>query len=179
MNPCTWVQRHTTTIVDGQSQLCYLPALGLPYVAGANAGYLTAAVQEAGGFDERLRSGADVDICYRLGLAAHRVGLVPDAVVEHEDRSTVRAHFHRFRNYAVYQVLLFSLYRPVSGRRWVINPYPPRRLARTVASTPAALLALVRGDIGPTARVWLRLVEVAGIWCGDVQGSIRWREFYL
>jgi glycosyltransferase involved in cell wall biosynthesis len=177
--PVTWVQRHAISIVDGQRTLGYLPALHLPYVVGANAGYHTDAVRAVGGFDTRLRSGADVDICYRLGLRGQRVGLVPDAIVEHTDRATLRGHFHRFRVYAVYQVLLFRLYRPVSGRHWIVNPYPPRRVASTLGLVPKALLALVRGDAGLAARVLLQLVEVAGIWCGDVQGSIRWRVFYL
>jgi GT2 family glycosyltransferase len=120
-----------------------------------------------------------VDICYRLGLRGQRVGLVPDAMVEHTDRATLRGHFRRFRVYAVYQVLLFRLYRPVSGRRWIINPYPPRRAAGTLALVPRALVALIGGDGGPAGRVLLQLVEVAGIWCGDIQGSLRWRVFYL
>ncbi|MBN1172922.1 MAG: glycosyltransferase [Micromonosporaceae bacterium] len=177
--PATWVQRHAITIVDGQQTVGYLPALHLPYVVGASAGYHTDAVRAAGGFDDRLKSGADVDICYRLGLRGQQVGLVPDAVVEHTDRATLRGHFHRFRVYAVYQVLLFRLYRPVSGRRWIINPYPLRRTAATLGLVPRALVALAGGDGGLAARVLVQLVEVAGIWCGDIQGSVRWRVLYL
>ena len=91
--PRTWAQRHAITIVDGQQRLSYLPALHLPYVAGANAGFVASALREAGGFDEDLRSGNDVDVCYRLGLRGHRVGLAPGAVIEHDDRATVAAHF--------------------------------------------------------------------------------------
>jgi glycosyltransferase involved in cell wall biosynthesis len=39
--PSTWAQRHAITVVDGQNKLSYLPALHLPYVAGANAGFVT------------------------------------------------------------------------------------------------------------------------------------------
>jgi hypothetical protein len=66
--PGTWAQRHAITVVDGQRSLSYLPALHLPYVAGANAGFAASALREAGGFDEELLSGNDVDACYRLGL---------------------------------------------------------------------------------------------------------------
>ncbi len=66
--PGTWAQRHAITIVGGQRKLSYLPALDLPYVAGANAGFVTAALRMAGGFDEELLSGNDVDACYRMGL---------------------------------------------------------------------------------------------------------------
>ena len=37
--PKTWTQRYAITVVDGQARLSYLPALPLPYVAGANAGF--------------------------------------------------------------------------------------------------------------------------------------------
>jgi glycosyltransferase involved in cell wall biosynthesis len=44
--PRTWAQRHAITIVDGQTKLSYLPALDLPYVAGANAGFITVSRQQ-------------------------------------------------------------------------------------------------------------------------------------
>lgn len=174
-----WIQRHAITVVDGQQRLSYLPALPLPYVAGANAGYLTAALRAVGGFDERLLSGNDVDICYRIGLAGYQIGLAPQALIWHEDRTTLRAHFRRFQNYAVYQVLLFDIYRPISGRRFVINPYPIRRVGRALADVPMVLLALASGDTGPAAKALLQLVEAAGVWCGDVKGSVRYRVVYV
>jgi len=135
--PGTRAQRHAITVVDGQRSLSYLPALHLPYVAGANAGFVTSALREAGGFDEELLSGNDVDACYRLGLRGHRVGLAPDAVIEHEDRATVTAHFRRFYTYAVYQVLLYAKYKHLSGKRYVLDasaapsrPPPARQAAR-------------------------------------------------
>jgi len=177
--PKTWTQRYGITVVDGQAALSYLPALPLPYVAGANAAFLTAAVRQVGGFDERLKSGNDVDICYQLGLHGYDVGLAPQAIVFHEDRATVHAHFRRFREYAVYQVLLFAKYRAISGRRFVINTYPCKRVARALKSTPFAVIDLLRGDIGCASRALLQLVEAAAVWSGDIQGSIRFRQLYL
>ena len=75
--PRTWAQRHAITVVDGQQRLSYLPALHLPDVAGANAGFVAGALREAGGFDEALRSGNDVDVCYRLGLRDYRSAWPP------------------------------------------------------------------------------------------------------
>jgi glycosyltransferase involved in cell wall biosynthesis len=74
--PRTWAQRHAITIVDGQQRLNYLPALHVPYVAAANAGYVTSRLREVGGFDEDLKSGNDVDVCYKLGLRGYQVTLV-------------------------------------------------------------------------------------------------------
>lgn len=177
--PKSLTQRCGITVVDGQRRLNYLPALPLPYVAGANAGFVTAALREVGGFDEAFKSGNDVDICYRLGLQRYTIGLAPQAVVLHEDRASVRAHFRRFKDYAVYQVLLYAKYKHVSGRRFIVNPYPFARVGKALATTPWALTRLVRGDTGPSTKLFLQIVEAVGVWCGDVLGSLRFRQLYL
>ncbi len=177
--PRTWAQRHAITIVDGQQRLSYLPALHLPYVAGANAGFVASALREAGGFDEDLRSGNDVDVCYRLGLRGHRVGLAPGAVIEHDDRSTVAAHFCRFYRYAVYQVLLYAKYKHISGKRYVLDTYPLRRAIQATTSLPNCAARLLRGDPGPASVAVLQLIEAAGVFCGDISGAIRFRQPYL
>ncbi|HZM82419.1 MAG TPA: glycosyltransferase [Candidatus Limnocylindrales bacterium] len=177
--PTTWTQRYAITIVDGQARPSYLPALHLPYVAGANAGFVTARLRKVGGFDEELKSGNDVDVCYKLGLAGDKVAIVQDAVVWHEDRATVSAHFRRFQLYAIYQVLLFAKYKQHTGRRFVFDRYPFRRAAHALASSPLALARLVCGDVGPASRMVLQLIEAAGVLTGEVQGAIRFRQAYL
>lgn len=177
--PRSATQRHGITVVDGQRALNYLPALPLPYVVGANSGYVTAAVRSVGGFDDNLPSGHDVDLCYRLGLCGHSIGLAPEAVVLHEDRRTVAAHFRRFRRYAIYQVGLHSKYRSISGRRAVLNPYPFRRAAGALAALPYGLCRLAVGDREPVLRAGLQLVEAVGVWAGDLAGSVRYRQLYL
>ena len=177
--PRTWAQRHAITVVDGQQRLSYLPALHLPYVAGANAGFVTGVLREAGGFDESLRSGNDVDVCYRIGLLGYRVGLAPSAVIEHDDRVTVAAHFCRFYRYAVYQVLLYAKYKHISGKRYVLDGYPLRRGAQAMTSLPGGALRLLRGDPGPVSAALLQFIEAAGVFCGDISGAIRFRQPYL
>lgn len=177
--PATWAQRHAITVVDGQRSLSYLPALHLPYVAGANAGFAASALREAGGFDPELLSGNDVDACYRLGLRGHRVGLAPDAVIEHDDRATVTAHFRRFYRYAVYQVLLYAKYKHVSGKRYVLDGYPLRRALQAGASVPGCAVGLLRGDPGPASSAVLQLIEAAAVLCGDLSGAVRFRQPYL
>ncbi|MDQ3349073.1 MAG: glycosyltransferase [Acidobacteriota bacterium] len=177
--PRTWAQRHAITVVDGQRKLSYLPAMPLPYVAGANAGFVTALLRAAGGFDEDLKSGNDVDACYRVGLNGGLVVVAPAAVVSHEDRASVAAHFHRFRHYAVYQVLLYAKYKHLSGRRAVFDGYPFRRAAQALAGIPAAAAALARADPGPASRSTLQLLEAAGVLCGTIQGAATFRQPYL
>jgi len=178
-NPKTWTQQYAIAIVDGQTTLSYLPALHLPYVAGANAGFHTAELRKVGAFDEDLRSGNDVDICYKLGLRGCTVALAPAAVVWHEDRGTVAAHFRRFRFYAIYQVLLFAKYKHVSGKRFVFDRYPFARTFRALRSVPHAFVRLVRGDAGPASRAVLQVIEAAGVLTGEIEGAVRFRQFYL
>jgi glycosyltransferase involved in cell wall biosynthesis len=177
--PRTWAQRHAITIADGQRTLNYLPALHLPYVAGANAGFVTRVLREAGGFDQDLRSGNDVDACYRIGLRGHRIGLAADAVIEHDDRATVTAHFYRFYRYAVYQVLLYAKYKHVSGRKYVLDTYPFQRILQAGRSMPGSAARLLRGDPGPASAAVLQLIEAGGVFCGDLAGAIRFRQPYL
>jgi GT2 family glycosyltransferase len=177
--PATWAQRHAITVVDGQRSLSYLPALHLPYVAGANAGFAVSALREVGGFDPELLSGNDVDACYRLGLRGYHVGLAPDAVIEHDDRATVNAHFRRFYRYAVYQVLLYAKYKHLSGRRYVLDAYPLRRVLQASVRMPSCAASLLRGNPGPASAAILQVIEAAGVLCGDLSGAIRFRQPYL
>ena len=159
--PVTWAQRHAITVVDGQRSLSYLPALPLPYVAGANAGFAATALREAGGFDPELLSGNDVDACYRLGLRGHRVGLAPDAVIEHDDRATVAAHFRRFYTYAVYRCCCTpsTSTSPASGTCWTPTrssapPRPPAacRAARCGCCADARCISFMRAAKPATRR---------------------------
>lgn len=178
-DPKTMTQRFGITVVNGQLALNYLPALPLPYVAGANAGFVTAALRQVGGFDEAFRSGNDVDVCYQLGLRGYRIGLAPESVVMHEDRSSPREHFQRFMKYAIYQVLLHAKYRNLTGKKFILNPYPFNRVGAAIRSTPTALKQLLRADSGPVSELVLQLIEAAGVWCGDIIGSVRYHQLYL
>lgn len=81
-----------------------LPSLVGP---GRRIGYLPAAalvarretLLTAGGFDEELRYGEDVDLVWRLVAAGHRVRYVPTSEVEHEPRPTLAALASQRRGY--------------------------------------------------------------------------------
>jgi glycosyltransferase involved in cell wall biosynthesis len=177
--PRTWTQRYAITVVNGQQKLSYLPALSLPYVAGANAGFVAGKLREAGGFDEALKSGNDVDVCYKLGLRGSHIGLAPDAVILHEDRVSVIGHFRRFHRYAVYQVLLYAKYKQISAKRYVVDTYPLRRCAQAIGSMPRCAARLLHRDPGPALAALLQLIEAAAVLCGDIHGAFRFRQPYL
>ena len=175
----TFTQRYGITIVNGQYQLNYLPAIWLPYVVSANAGFVTEKLRGIGGFDEAFISGNDVDICYRLGLKGYRITLVPEAIILHEDCRSVREYSNRFRNYAIYQVLLFAKYKHLSGKRFVFNPYPLEQFLSAIGKIPRAIVQLLQRDPSLLSILFLQIVEAIGIWSGDIRGSIRYKQLYL
>lgn len=64
------------------------PGTRVSYVPGAVLVARTAAIQQIGGFDTRLRVGEDVDAVWRLVESGHRCRYEPSAVVEHTPRPT-------------------------------------------------------------------------------------------
>lgn len=175
----TWVQKAAITIVDGQALLNYLPASPYPYVVGANVGYRAQPIRDVGGFDEELKSGADVDICYKLGYAGQTIGLEPAAIIYHEDRSTLKKHFQRFAFYAEYQVLLFAKYKHLTKRKFVLNSYPLKRALLAIALAPGAVVLALLGRVALIQRITAQLVEAAGIWWGSIKGAFKYKQFYI
>lgn len=173
----TTTQRYGITIDDGQATLNYLPALDLPYITGANAAYRTADVKAVNGYDEQFLCGEDVDLSYKLGLSGGRLKVIDGATIFHEDRESLREHFHRFRFYAVDQALLVKKYRDHNADSVHFNPYPWARLASAMRS-----LILPTGDDEPHVRV-LRAAatcaEALGVLAGDLQGSVKHRTIYI
>ena len=76
-----------------------------------------------GGFDPQFRvAGDDVDICWRLLEAGHRLGFSPAAVVWHSRRPSVRAYLRQQRGYGAAEALLErkwpQRYGPDGHARW-------------------------------------------------------------
>jgi hypothetical protein len=60
-----------------------------------------------GGFDANFRvAGDDVDICWRIQEAGHRLGFSPAAMVWHHRRNSVRAYWRQQRGYGRAEALL-------------------------------------------------------------------------
>ncbi len=177
--PASPVQRYSSNLANSQRSLNYLPIMSLPYVVTANCAFRKGVLVEVGGFDEELLSGADVDICYKLGIHGHQIGICPDALVYHDNRSTVRSHFIRFFRYATYQALLFKKYQNVIGARFRFNPYPYQCFRRGVGGLVDAAVSLARGNTGPLWSSFLVAVEGLGVLLGNVYGALRFRVFYF
>ena len=68
----------------------------------------------AGGLDERLRVGEDVDLCWRLMSMGHRLMYVPKGNVKHKHRNRFLTTFRRRFDYGTSEAVLYDRYRDVS-----------------------------------------------------------------
>lgn len=136
----------------------------LPTIAGSNFGIRRSAYLGVGGMDESFPLDEDVDFAWRCGEAGLRVAAVP-AVVNYQQRTSSRAVFRQFRNYAASSILLWVRYadrplRPIGMRGSVVQ------LVKQVARVP---------DLrrGPRAR-W-EYARDLGSALGAVEGHVRYR----
>jgi mycofactocin glycosyltransferase len=74
----------------GQREAPVIPYTSVSYVPSAAIICRTAKLREIGGFDETLRSGEDVDLCWRLVEAGARLRYEPIAQVGHDHRTQLR-----------------------------------------------------------------------------------------
>ena len=93
------------------------------HLPGCNMAFRRDALEEIGGFDRQFRvAGDDVDICWRLRAAGHRLGFSPSALVWHARRASVRAYLRQQRGYGAAEALLERKwpghYAPDGHARW-------------------------------------------------------------
>lgn len=79
----------------GQQEAPVIPYTTVSYVPSAAIICRTARLREVGGFDETLRAGEDVDLCWRLVEAGARLRYEPIALVAHDHRTELRDWFAR------------------------------------------------------------------------------------
>lgn len=71
---------------------------------------------QAGGLDERLRVGEDVDLCWRLMAMGYRLMYVPKGRIKHKHRNRFYQSFRRRFDYGTSEAVLYDKYRHVSKR---------------------------------------------------------------
>jgi mycofactocin glycosyltransferase len=74
----------------GQREAPVIPYTSVSYVPSAAIICRTSKLRDIGGFDETLRSGEDVDLCWRLVEAGARLRYEPIAQVGHDHRTQLR-----------------------------------------------------------------------------------------
>ncbi len=77
------------------------------HVPGCNMAFRRDVLRALGGFDPIFRAaGDDVDVCWRLQDAGHRIGFSPAALVWHFRRNTVAAYLRQQMGYGAAEALL-------------------------------------------------------------------------
>ena len=74
----------------GQREAPVIPYTSVSYVPSAAIICRSSTLRDIGGFDETLRSGEDVDLCWRLVEAGARLRYEPIAQVAHDHRTELR-----------------------------------------------------------------------------------------
>jgi len=179
-NPKSPVQKYGSNLVWGQSQLSYILTITpFPYIVTANAAFHLEKVRDIGGFDCRLLSGNDVDLCYRLASCGNKINICPNAVVFHNNRSTVSAHFRRYFRYATYQALIYKKHNHNNRQRIRINPYPYKCLKESLSNMLRASYSSFKGDNGPLWCCFLLSVEGIGTLAGGIYGAFKFHVAYF
>ena len=93
------------------------------HIPGCNMAYWKSVLEEIGGFDPEFRkAGDDVDLCWRLIQAGHRVGFSPSALVWHHRRFTMQAYYRQQKGYGEAEAMLrfkhMQYFDPQGSARW-------------------------------------------------------------
>jgi GT2 family glycosyltransferase len=156
-------------------------------IVTANAAYRKSVLELVGGFDDRMRTGGDIDLAWRV--QRQKLGdvvYVPEAVVLHQHRSTLDGMHHQFRRYGYCSAMMTALHHGDAA-----YPQPPAWQARQVEKQIRALLTyllslLYRNTVGLVQRrspyerhqpfYWL--VAESGALRGRLAGMLETRLFH-
>ncbi len=137
------------------------------YVPGAAVVVRVDALDQVGGFDERLRFGEDVDLVWRLDDAGWRCRYDPSVAVWHEPRSSWRDRLRQHAGYGTSAAPLALRHpkslSPVHVNGWTVTTWALALVGRWVPALAVGLgssAALVRKlpDVPPRAALRLAVV---------------------
>lgn len=146
--------------VAAGSQVSYVPATTV--VARVED------IVAAGGFDEHLRVGEDVDLVWRLDERGHTVRYEPRAVVHHPTRGTVRAWVRQRYGYGQSAALLDERHPgavpPISMSGWTVAAWGLAAAGHPVlgAGVAATTTALLPAKLGELEHPWAESLRLAG-----------------
>tara|TARA_Y100001934_G_scaffold243661_1_gene300464 strand:+ start:1801 stop:4479 length:2679 start_codon:yes stop_codon:yes gene_type:complete len=100
------------------------------HIPGCNMAFYKSVLEEIGGFDPIFRkAGDDVDICWRLQQAGHKIGFNSSGFVWHYRRATVVAYLKQQSGYGEAEVLLMrrhpDYFNAWGGGHWRGRIYSP------------------------------------------------------
>lgn len=145
-----------------------------PAAASSNLGVSAPAFREVKGFDESLRTGEDIDLCWRMQLAGARLVRHPEVVVHIRKRVGIGAVFRQAYSYSVGDRQLRHKYAA-----HIADQTPPERATPERATPEGEHRAATSsgGRLGRLRRVLSRtgIANVAwrlGQWWGSRGGSM-------
>ncbi len=141
----------------------------LPWVVAANCGIWRSVLEAVGGWNETYDRCTDIELSWRVQLAAYELRPAPDALVNYRFRPTVWQAMRQAFDWGVAHARLYRDFRGAGLPRTRL-----RRAARLWARLAVGVPDLVRD---PARRgEWLRHLAER---LGRVAGSIRYRVLFL
>jgi mycofactocin system glycosyltransferase len=121
---------------------------------------------QAGGLDDRLQVGEDVDLCWRLMAAGHHLLYIPRGAVAHKHRNRLLPGLLRRFDYGTSEAVLYARFPKVAKQ----FPWQPTGIAMILIGAAALVTQswpwLVLLAVLPTFEAgckWLQLVRKFGI----------------
>ena len=167
--PCNAIERFGEEIHDHERAITvYAPPYAITMSWASPASRLAA----AGGFDEGLRRGEDVDLAYRLVQAGHKIVFAPDAVVYHANERSFAGLFREGFRHGVYSVAVLRKHRAF------VTEHGHRRFMRASYTALAARWWRSR-RAADRDRELPPAVFDSGKKLGKIVGSLRFRSLEL
>lgn len=158
----------------------------MPRAAAANLLVRRVAFEQVGGFLEGVRAAEDTDFSWRLQRAGWRLAGRPEAAVDHQYRTSLRALRRQWRGYAAGRAWLSRRYdgfEPEPALRRGMRRALARARRRSAAAQPEARAPRSAPDAGPLERASFAVLdavlgveELAGLTLSNRPARPRVRE---
>jgi glycosyltransferase involved in cell wall biosynthesis len=131
--------------------------------ATANGAFRASVLRDLGGFDERFRTGEDLDLCLRIGdkLGPGALRFEPSAIIRHHFDTNPRALLRRHRSYGMGAARLYCKRRNV----------PP-----TVFPFPLLVAGLLAWSRGRSSRLVVALLVPQLLFAKGCRNALRQRS---
>ncbi len=164
----------------GQREAPVIPYTSVSYVPSAAIVCRTSKLRDIGGFDETLRSGEDVDLCWRLVEAGARLRYEPIAQVGHDHRTQLRDWIARKAFYgesaAPLSVRHPDKIAPLMISGWALAAWVLMAIGSSFSYLASLLVAALTGRRiaktlqGSDTRIWdVLAVAARGLWSSAMQ----------
>ncbi|MGO9732101.1 mycofactocin biosynthesis glycosyltransferase MftF [Mycobacterium sp.] len=164
----------------GQREAPVIPYTSVSYVPSAAIICRTSTLRDAGGFDETLRSGEDVDLCWRLVEAGARLRYEPIAQVAHDHRTELRDWIARKAFYggsaAPLSVRHPDKIAPVMISGWALTAWILMALGSSFGYLTSLFVAALTGRRiaktmqGADTQIWdVLAIAARGLWSAALQ----------